>query len=219
MAEYSLHARLTEYRNNERTKSILKAFDRHNLLGEVKHEIESIDDILESDELGLLETDGDPSIFTFKHAPKPGSRAEADYVAQRKPMSERKFKKYEAMFQQVHKELKEGKRKLLPFSDAERNLIEGNFYLVDGLLAYLEVSNAEEVLKQNKSGDRVRLEGRTVTIFENGTVSNMLFRSLGKLFRRTVGWVPTPMRGRNKNSWGITGRVKKEKFTKVGLII
>src|SRR5699024_14449 len=68
MAEYSLHARLTEYRNIERTKSILKAFDRHNLLGEVKHEIETFDDILESDELGLLETDGDPSIFTFNHA-------------------------------------------------------------------------------------------------------------------------------------------------------
>lgn len=184
MAEYSLQARLAEFRNNEQTKSTLKAFDRHNLLGEVKHEIMSIDDILESDDLGLLETDGDTSIFTFKHAPKPGSRAEADYVAQRKPMSEREFNKYESMFQKVHRELKEGKRKLLPFTDAERNLIEGNFYLVDGLLAYLEVSDAEEILKKNKSGDRVRLEGRTVTIFENATVSNMLFRSLGKAIQK-----------------------------------
>lgn len=184
MAEYSLQARLAEFRNNERTKSTLKAFDRHNLLGEVKHEIESIDDILQDDDLGLLETEGDTSIFTFKHAPKPGSRAEADYVAQRKPMSEREFNKYEPMFQKVHRELKEGKRKLLPFTDAERNLIEGNFYLVDGLLAYLEVSDAEEILKKNKSGDRVRLEGRTVTIFENATVSNMLFRSLGKAIQK-----------------------------------
>ena len=91
-------------------------------------------------------------------------------------MPEKEFKKYEALFQQVHKELKENKRKLVEFKDAETNLIEGNFYLVDGLLCYLESSEAEKVLK----GDRIRLEGRTKTIFENGTVSNMLFRSLGK---------------------------------------
>src|SRR5699024_969462 len=90
MAEYSLHARLTEYRNNERTKSILKAFDRHNLLGEVKHEIESIDDILEDDDLGLLETEGDRSIFTLKHAQKTGSRSDADYVEEHKQMTKRK---------------------------------------------------------------------------------------------------------------------------------
>src|SRR5699024_8624503 len=73
MAEYCRHGRLTEYRNNERTKSIVNACDRHNLLGEVKHEIESMDDILEDDDLGFLETEGDRSMFTFKHAPKPGS--------------------------------------------------------------------------------------------------------------------------------------------------
>src|SRR5699024_653046 len=100
--------------------------------------------------------------------PKPGSRKEADYIARRKSLSEKDFAKYDQMFKQVHKELKTGERKLLPFSDAERNLMEGNFYLVDGLLAYLDVSNAEEVLKKNKSGNRIRLEGRTQTIFENG---------------------------------------------------
>lgn len=88
------------------------------------------------------------------------------------------------MFKQVHQELKEGKRKFKEFKNAETNLKEGNFYLVDGLLAYLEVSKAEKVLKENTSGDRVRLEGRTVTIFENGTISNMLFRSLGKAIQK-----------------------------------
>lgn len=101
-------------------------------------------------------------------------------MAQRKPMSDKEFEKYETMFRQVHKELKEGKRRLAEFNNTETNLIEGKFYLVDGLLAYLEVSKAEKILKENTSGDRVRLEGRTVTIFENGTKSNMLFRSLGK---------------------------------------
>lgn len=184
MSEYTLSARLKGFRANEQNKSILKAFDRFNLLGEVELKMETLDDILSDDDLGLLDDEGDTSIFEFKYTPKEGTRASADYIAQRKSISERDFQKYELMFKQVHKELKEGKRKLLNFTNAEDNLIEGNFYLVDGLLCYLEVSKAEKVVKENKSGDRIRLEGRTVTIFENGTISNMLFRSLGKAIQK-----------------------------------
>lgn len=184
MSEYTLSARLKGFKANERNKSILKAFDRFNLLGEVELKIETLDDILGDDDLGLLDGEGDSSIFEFKYTPKEGSRESADYIAQRKAISDRDFQKYESMFKQVHRELKEGKRKLLNFTNAEDNLIEGNFYLVDGLLCYLEVSKAEKVVKENKSGDRVRLEGRTVTVFENGTISNMLFRSLGKAIQK-----------------------------------
>lgn len=184
MSEYTLSARLKGFRDNERNKSILKAFDRFNLLGEVELKIETLDDILGDDDLGLLDSEGDTAIFKFKYTPKESSRANADYIAQRKSISEKDFQEYDQMFKQVHKELKEGKRKLLNFTNAEDNLIEGNFYLVDGLLCYLEVSKAEKVVKENKSGDRVRLEGRTVTIFENGTISNMLFRSLGKAIQK-----------------------------------
>lgn len=184
MAEYTLSARLREFRANEANKSILKAFDRYNLLGKVEKEIKSIGDILSDDDFGLLDNDADTSIFNFVYTPKNNSRANADYIAKRESLTDKEFKKYELMFQQVHKELKEGTRKLLDFRNAEDNLVEGNFYLVDGLLCYLEVSDAKEVLKKNKSGDRLRIEGRTVTIFENGTVSNMLFRSLGKAIQK-----------------------------------
>lgn len=185
MAEYTLYARLNDLRKDAHKKSVLKPFDRFNLLGAEEIVVaKSIDDILNSDDLGLLDNEGDDSIFDFVHTPKSGTRADAEYIAQRKAMPESKFARYDSMFKQVHRELKEGKRKLLPFSDAEKNLIEGNFYLVDGLLAYLETSDAEKVLKENKSGTRVRLEGRTVTIFENGTISNMLFRSLAKAIQK-----------------------------------
>ncbi len=181
MAEYGLLSKLKNIRENDKHKVLLKPFDKHNLLGEVEIENRSIDDILNDDVLGLLDNESELSLYDFKHTPKQSEkRAETDFVAQRKPMSEKEFKKYEVLFHQVHKELKENKRKLVEFRDAEKNLIEGNFYLVDGLLCYLEKAGAKKVLKQNKSGDRVRLEGRTKTIFENGTVSNMLFRSLGK---------------------------------------
>ena len=184
MSEYGLLAKLKNFRENETQKKVLKPFDRHNLLGYVEMEKQTIDDILNDDDLGLLDADKDLDIFKFKHTPRPEDRAEADFVAQRKPMKEKEFEKYEVMFQKVHKEIKEGKRKILPFTNIEKNLHVGDFYLMDGLLLYLESANLKKEEWEQKSGNRVRVEGRTRTIFENSTFSNMLYRSLGKQIQK-----------------------------------
>ncbi|HET8803682.1 MAG TPA: GIY-YIG nuclease family protein, partial [Aequorivita sp.] len=186
MSEYGLMAKLKNFRENEAQKKLLKPYDRHNLLGHVAIEKQSIDDILnEEDDLGLLDADKDLDIFKFKHTPKPEDRAEADFVAQRKPMKEKAFEKYEALFLKVHKEIKEGKRKIKPFKNIEKNLHVGDFYLMDGILLYLESANLKKEEWEQKSGNRTRIEGRTRTIFENGTYSNMLYRSLGKQIQKT----------------------------------
>ena len=185
MSEYGLLAKLKNFRKNEEQRKVLKHFDRHNLLGHVEMEKQSIDDILnEDDELGLLEADNDLDIFKFKHTPKPEDRADADFVAQRKPMKEKDFEKYERMFLQVHKEIKEGKRKIKPFTNIEKNLHVGDFYLMNGIMLYLESANLKQEEWEQKSGNRLRVEGRTRTVFENGTYSNMLYRSLGKQIQK-----------------------------------
>lgn len=184
MSEYNLLARLKGFRNDENKKRVLKPFDRFNLLGYVKVEKKTLDDVIKEDDLGLLNTDGDISIFEFKHIHKKDKRSETDFVAQRKPMVDEAFKNYESMFQKVHEELRQGKRRLMKFENIEKNLQVGNFYLLDGLLLYLESAEIETEIRNLKSGNRVRTDGRTVTIFENGTKSNMLFRSLGKLIQK-----------------------------------
>lgn len=184
MSEYGLMAKLKNFRGNEDQKNILKPFDRHNLLGHVEIEKQSIDDILNDDDLGLLEPDKDLDIFKFKHTPKPNDRAETDFVAQRKPLKEKEFEKYEKLFLQVHKEIKEGKRKIKPFKNIEKNLRVGDFYLMNGIMLYLESANLKQTEWEQKSGNRVRVEGRTRTVFENGTYSNMLYRSLGKQIQK-----------------------------------
>lgn len=184
MSEYGLMAKLKNFRENEDQKKILKPFDRHDLLGHVEMEKQSIDDIFNDDDLGLLEPDKDLDIFKFKHTPRPEDRAEADFVAQRKPMKEKDFEKYEKMFLQVHKEIKEGKRKIKPFTNIEKNLHVGDFYLMNGIMLYLEAANLKKEEWEQKSGNRVRVEGRTRTVFENGTYSNMLYRSLGKQIQK-----------------------------------
>ncbi|HBL77771.1 MAG: hypothetical protein A2W90_02315 [Bacteroidetes bacterium GWF2_42_66] len=179
MSEYGLSAKLKALRQDDAKKKILKPFDRHDLLGYVEIVTLTIDDILNEND-DLLNTAEELSIFKFKHIPNPDEKAEADFVAQRKPLKEKDFKPYEAMFQNVHQEIKEGKRKLLPFKDLEKHLQKGQFYVADGIMLYLEdviFERDDTNLSQETSR---RKDGRTRTVFENGTYSNMLYRSLGK---------------------------------------
>jgi len=211
MSEYGLMAKLKNFRENEAQKKILKPFDRHNLLGYVELEKTTIDDILnEDDELGLLDSDKDLDIFKFKHTPKPEDRADADFVAQRKPIKEKEFEKYDAMFLKVHKEIKEGKRKIKPFKNIEKNLHVGDFYLMDGILLYLESANLKTEEKELDSGNRVRTEGRTRTIFENGTYSNMLFRSLGKQIQKNGKLITNTYEKIEQDLFVNTGLLKEE---------
>src|SRR5690606_23294859 len=131
-------------------------------------------------DLCLLETDADNSVFSFTHTPKPGERAKIENIANRKAMAEEDFAEYENMFRKVHDELKLGKRKLQQVVDAEQKIFEKRFYLLDGLLLYLESINFGRVEEDLKETTKSRRDGRTEIIFENGTKSNMLYRSLTK---------------------------------------
>ena len=210
MSEYGLMAKLKNFRENETQKKVLKPYDKHKLLGHIEMGKQTIDDVLNDDDLGLLESDKDLDIFKFKHTPKPEERAEADFVAQRKRLKEKEFEKYEKMFQKVHKEIKEGKRKILPFTNIEKNLHVGDFYLMDGLLLYLESANLKKEEWEQKSGNRVRVEGRTRTIFENATFSNMLYRSLGKQIQKNGKLITNTYEKIEQDLFVNSGLVKEE---------
>jgi len=167
MHERSLYSRLKGIREQDKKMQALQGHDRHNLLMVPDEEmsIDSIDDILDMDDLGLLDDAED--IFTLKHAPK--EREETDFVARRKPC--KNFEEYEPLFKECHADLKSGKRKLVKFN--ENYLDDGSFFILKGLMGYL-------VEKKVKKAKFSKVDGRIFCVFENGTQSNMLFRSLGK---------------------------------------
>lgn len=138
-------------------------------------DIKSLEDIFNDDDLGLLDDGKDGDIFKIKHVPV--QRAAADEVAKRKRCKD--FDQFEHLFKDVHRELREGKRKLLPFNDKGYQLVESNYYVLNGLLVYLADINFTSEAK-TVDGKRFRKDGRTRTIFENGTESTMLYRSLAK---------------------------------------
>ncbi len=74
-------------------KKILKPFDRFNLLGHVEIEEKSFDEILQDDDLGLIETDADLSIFEFKHTPKQDKKAGTDFVSAKRANTRRGIQK------------------------------------------------------------------------------------------------------------------------------
>ena len=174
ITERKLFSRLKQLRKDFEKALTLKNFDRHNLLANVK-EIKSVDDILENDVLGLLDNSLD-SIFDIKNIPK--EKNKTDFVARRKPC--KNFKEYEDKFKEIQKDLSEGKRKLIHYK--ESHLKPDRYYILDGILVYLE--KIEEIkmreFNDKSHGKRKRLDSRIRCIFENGLESNMYLRSLSK---------------------------------------
>ncbi len=173
--EHQLYARLKSLRENPAKIEILKPHDKFGLLNFEIKIIQSFDDIFNDDDLGLLADDSE-GLFEFKHIKKIDERASSDFVARRKPCKD--FSKYEQQFKDVQKDLKNGKRRLVTFK--EENLRAGDFYVHNGILLYLESVDEKKEVQEYKSGSRERKDGRTRVLFENGTESNMLFRSLYK---------------------------------------
>ena len=196
ISEFQLYARLKSLREDIDKIELLKSHDIYNLLptvdmskvngpeaeysstkqaGAKSKEINSIDDLLSDDSLDILGGD-DAGLFDFKHTPKDYERAQADFIARRKPC--KNFKKYEHLFKEVQNDLANGKRKLIEFEMG--TLAAGNYYVHNGILFLLESVEMTRKEHYKEDGTRVREDGRTKCVFENGTVSNMLFRSVSK---------------------------------------
>jgi hypothetical protein len=178
ISEFQLYQRLDALRENPSKSESLKQYDEFNLLEVKVKEINSINDILDDDELDLLGED-DLGLFNFEHVSKT-KREKTDFVARREPCKD--FDKYESKFIEVQKDLASGKRKLIDFK--ETLLKAGNYYVHNGVLLFLESIDykTREWSRGENEQNRIRKfdDGRTKTIFENGTESKMYLRSLGK---------------------------------------
>ena len=101
-----------------------------------------------------------------------------DFVARRKTC--KNFEKFKPLFERIHEDLRQNKRKLLDFT--ERDLNQGRFFILEGIMVYVDkVDLVTREFKDKTQGTRKRQDSRIRCIFENGLESNMYFRSLQKL--------------------------------------
>jgi len=176
IAERSLASRLIGIRKDPERMEYLKQYDDIGVLEDKQKEyrvpkkVASIDDILDSGSSELL---GDSqinnsasSIFDTSSLHKVTTMPE--HVAKRRKL--KNFSEYEELFKKCHKELTEGKRKIVPFQN-EQDIQQDSFYILKGVLLYVQ-----------NVGERKKMKGkvnaRLRCVFENGTESDMLLRSL-----------------------------------------
>lgn len=181
LKEKKLYARLAAMRKDKSVAMVLKDYDMHGLLSDNSDDANGIDTILESDNLGLLSDDADiDGIYKMRHV-KPSERIDPDYIAQRKRCVEFD-EKYKGLFEQVITELNYRKRNLVEFSPKE--LEEGRFYVLRGMLLYLEKDDSSLKDYDFSTGSKIRRDGRTRCIFANGTEAPLLYRSVAKALQK-----------------------------------
>lgn len=165
-------------------------------------EINSLDDILNSDTFGLLDNKEDEDIFTLKNVPKVEKRADADFVARRVKFDD--FDKYEQLFIDCQADLKANRRQIVP--SIESQLDVGTFCVLDGVLLYISD------IKKGYRGNSGKINRRTTLIFENGTKSNMLLRSLGKRLKDNGNMVTKLESEKESDLFNITDEDKQNGY-------
>ena len=173
LLEKQLYARLEGIRSDKAKYDKCKPFDRLNILDEFKEKTED-DQIAEILKNPIFQMS--PEVASMFDLPdymvkaEEKARKEAEYIGSRVKCED--FSKYEPLFKAVQADLKAGHRKLIKFR--ENHLTEGNFFIVSGVLVYLDkIHNTEK----NSS---YKYDGRTRCIYENGMESDILLQSLAK---------------------------------------
>jgi len=134
----------------------LQPFDGCGIVFGAQEEIDSFDDPLLSDDLG---------IFEVREELKPIARP--DYVADRQPCPD--FERFEPLFDRVRRQVEDGSQKPQPFRQERVDL--GEFFVLKGQLVH--VADVRDEHRRNGKPD-----ARLRVIFDNGTESNLLMSSL-----------------------------------------
>ena len=136
----------------------------------MKNQSKIIDRIMKNDPNGLLnDSDEMDSLFTLKYVSKSirtTTRKKAIYIARRKPCLD--FHRFEHKFLQCEKDIKNGKKILVPYSKRPR-IEADSFFTIRGLMLYVAC------FQQINNRTRLRI------ILWNKTESDLLLRSLKKI--------------------------------------
>ena len=163
--------RLDRLRELADCRSLLEPLDHQGLLSgqarDVAPEADDLDDDALLAELGIAAETG--SITELRHVRSSVEKRAAEEIANRDKCLD--FETFKPIFEQVQKELNAGIRTSRPF-ELKAEIQPGSFFIVGGQKAY--VAEMEAVFT-NAQG---RTEARLRVIFDNGTESNMLMRSL-----------------------------------------
>lgn len=164
--------RLAQLRKLPEAKTLLAELDQPGLLDatdEIPIDIESMDEDALLAELGIGQANDPNDITVLRHVRSTSERRAADEVAQRETCDD--FERFQALFEQVERELQSGKRKTFRFGK-DAHIEVGQWFILTGQTAYVAEEGEDFDSPQGKKDARLRV------IFSNGTQSNLLRLSL-----------------------------------------
>ncbi|UWR87121.1 GIY-YIG nuclease family protein [Phaeobacter inhibens] len=163
--------RLERLRELGSGRDLISGMDHQGLLGAEnsaeESELENLDDDALLAELGI-ETEM-PSISELKHVRSASEKKIAEEVAGREKCED--FNTFKPLFEQIQKELDSGLRETRKF-ELKAEIEPGRFFIVGGQKAYVAEMGEIELTDHGRTDSRLRV------IFDNGTQSKMLMRSL-----------------------------------------
>lgn len=188
--ERKLYNRLKGIRADEKRIRKLKPFDEFNLLENDNEEgiivaepdqekvYSTLDDFF-NDASDLFEDNialQNSLLDTSRYENYKQTRKQPDYIAKQKKVEN--FENYEAIFNQVRRDITEGKRQVVRVKNSLQ-INAGDFFILKGIMLYVEEKG--EVF-ENETGYK---NARLSVAYENGTKSNILMNSLAAGLRRS----------------------------------
>ena len=167
---------------SEECRAALAGLDKHGLLdgkpAPREHAADELDDDALLAELGVADAE-EGGITKLTHVKTRAEVRAAEEIATRQPCAE--FVKFKPLFLAVHTGLKTGLREGRRFK-AHGIIEQGEFFILGGQIAY--VAEVGETIKAPNGEADARLR----VIYENGTESNLLMRSLQRaLYKDEAG--------------------------------
>jgi hypothetical protein len=174
--------RLEAILKSQECLDILAGRDRYGLLANASTSTTDEDELIDDDalleELGVSTID-DSSLTKLTHVKSSSEKRAAEEIGHRALCQD--FAEFKDLFQAVKAEIKEGVRKTMRFKQ-DASITQGEFFILNGQIAYIDKVGE---LTEDSYG---KLDGRLRIIFDNGTESNILMRSLQKaLYKDEAG--------------------------------
>lgn len=169
--------RLDRIRELQECRDLVEPLDHQGLLtgsgAALPAETDELDDEALLAELGV-EVDI-PPITELKHVRSTAEKKAAEDIANRERCED--FEVFKPFFDQVQKELNSGLRETRPF-EMKAEIEKGRFFIVSGQKAYVAEKG------ETTTNDQGRTDARLRVIFDNGTESSMLMRSLQRALNK-----------------------------------
>ncbi len=169
--------RLDRLRALQECRSLLAPLDYQGLLAGAETSLAAPVESMSEDELlaELGGAAGSSEITELRHVRTSADKHAAEEIANRQRCED--FDRFKPLFSQVQKEIESGFRQTRPF-ELKAEIRPGSWFIVGGQKAY--VAEMGEIFS-NAQG---RTDARLRVIFDNGTESNLLMRSLQRALHK-----------------------------------